>query len=441
MITNQQNQSNGEPRKGAMLIFVLALLVLVLVMVVFSVDIAFMQLSRTELRAAVDAAAKAAAGELTLTNGDKKKAAAKGILAASENVVAGKQLLLEEADFEFGQAVENKNGVWVFKKNRQPYTSVRVTAEKSTASKSGPVDLFFAPILGSDTFSPSQVAVASQFQQEIVLCIDRSHSMTFDDSGVSWSYPSGVLGVDFNGDGSINSNDPLLSYPDPYNSRWAQLTAAVDSFISIIEDRDHPPRVGLVTWGSEIGTSTYEYRLTGQTVPAVIMNTPLEKASGSKEIPPGQLFNLLGKVLTPGEMFKHLRAMYPSSRTPHGTKIMDALFGHGSQFMHGGTNLSAGLDAAVNLLDTQGDPDAKKVVVLLTDGQWNRGRDPIEAATDANAKDIIVHTITFLDAAEQTTMKNVAEKTGGRHFHASSATQLKAIFEELARTLPVALTY
>lgn len=180
-----------------MLVFILALLVVVLVMVVFSVDVAFMQLSRTELRAAVDAAAKAAAGELTLTNGDSNKATTKGILAASENLVAGKPLELIASDFEFGQSVENQNGVWVFKKDRQPYSAVRVTAVKSSSSKSGPVHLFFAPFLGRDTFSPTRVAVASQFKQELVLCIDRSHSMTFNDSGVSWSYPSGVTGVDF----------------------------------------------------------------------------------------------------------------------------------------------------------------------------------------------------------------------------------------------------
>lgn len=425
-----------------MLVFILLLLIVVLVMVVFSVDVAFMQLSRTELRAVVDSAAKAAAGELTLTNGDSNKATAKGILAASENLVAGKKLTLVASDFEFGQSVENKNGVWVFKKNRQPYSAVRVTAEKSTTSKSGPVHLFFAPFLGVDTFSPTRVAVASQFKQEIVLCIDRSHSMTFDDSGVAWSYPGGVTGVDFNGDGNINSNDPLLSYPDPYDSRWAQLTAAVDSFIKIVEDREQVPRVGLVTWGSDIGTSSYEYRLTGQTVPAVITNTHLASPSGPKTTyTPGLIPSIVGLVLTPAQMFDFLRGLFPTAHTVHGEAIMGAVFGHGSQFMHGATNASAGIDAAVALFDAEGDPDAKQVIVLLTDGQWNQGRDPLEAAADALAKKIVIHTITFLDTAEQTTMINVAETTGGRHFHATNAAELKSVFEELARTLPVALTY
>ncbi len=60
----------------------------------------------------------------------------------------------------------------------------------------------------------------------------------------------------------------------------------------------------------------------------------------------------------------------------------------------GGTNLSAGLDNAVAVLSgANSNRFSSKVVVLLTDGQWNQGRDPTAAAYDARAAGIIVHCV------------------------------------------------
>ncbi len=59
----------------------------------------------------------------------------------------------------------------------------------------------------------------------------------------------------------------------------------------------------------------------------------------------------------------------------------------------GGTNLSAGLDQAISIF--QGAiPDLyrTRVIILLTDGQWNDGRDPQLAANDARNAGITVHT-------------------------------------------------
>ena len=48
-------------RRGAMVVLIAMMLVILLMTVTFSVDVAYMQLSRTELRVATDAAARAAA--------------------------------------------------------------------------------------------------------------------------------------------------------------------------------------------------------------------------------------------------------------------------------------------------------------------------------------------------------------------------------------------
>lgn len=397
----QIKNTKAPHRQGTMLVFVLMLLTVILVMVVYSVDVAFMQLARTELRAAVDASAKAAAGELSLSNGNKSMASAAGILAASKNEVAGVPLKLAVGDFEFGQAVEQNDGTWLFQLEHQPYTAVRVTGLKSASTNSGPVNLFFAPIFGNDTFTPQSISVASQFKQELVLVIDRSHSMTWDDSGVEWDYPPGIPESDVYNDGILDWKDSFLSPPHSTDSRWAQLSSSVAKFLQIMDQRTVTPNIALVTWASYLDSNTTEGQLTGETFPAV-----------NRDVNLGTDFSA----------------------------IMSKITDRGNQYMLGRTNLSAGIDEGVAVVVDQASPDSKKTLVVMTDGQWNTGRDPVLAAQDAKALGIVIHTITFLSVDAQTTMIDVAEVTGGRHFHASNATELDAIFEELARTLPVALT-
>ncbi len=111
-----------------------------------------------------------------------------------------------------------------------------------------------------------------------------------------------------------------------------------------------------------------------------------------------------------------------------------------NQPIMGGTNLSAGLDSAVSVLTAaNSNRFSSKVVVLLTDGQWNDGRDPTQAAYDARAAGIIVHCVSML-TQYQTDLEEIATITGGRYYGTSNETQLRAAFEEIARSLPVVLT-
>jgi hypothetical protein len=80
------------------------------------------------------------------------------------------------------------------------------------------------------------------------------------------------------------------------------------------------------------------------------------------------------------------------------------------------------------------------VIILMTDGQWNEGRNPIRAAEDARDKGIIVHVVTFLPDAVSSDAQQVATTTGGLYIHANNEAELVAAFEKLARTLPVVLT-
>jgi uncharacterized membrane protein len=81
--------------------------------IAFSIDYAYMQLIRTELRTATDAAAKAGAENLARTR-DPDQAVAAAVQFASLNKVGGRDFQIRPNDVVLGQAVAGQNGQWNF---------------------------------------------------------------------------------------------------------------------------------------------------------------------------------------------------------------------------------------------------------------------------------------------------------------------------------------
>ena len=124
--------------------------------------------------------------------------------------------------------------------------------------------------------------------------------------------------------------------------------------------------------------------------------------------------------------------------TPDYKEISDAMDKVSPQGWTGiGRGLLMGSDSLVN--DALQRPFAHKSIVLMTDGNQNRGINPLDAADTAIERGQIVHTITFSSGANQTLMKKVADKTGGIHFHADNEEELRDVFREIAAELPVIL--
>jgi len=118
-----------------------------------------------------------------------------------------------------------------------------------------------------------------------------------------------------------------------------------------------------------------------------------------------------------------------------------------------GTAVGEGLALAVERLREH---ETSKVVILLTDGVNNAGDiDPLQAADLAAQHDIKVYAIgagttgfapvpvqvgggrTILQRArveiDEETLREIAKRTGGRYFHASDASGLAAVIEEIDR--------
>jgi Ca-activated chloride channel family protein len=92
------------------------------------------------------------------------------------------------------------------------------------------------------------------------------------------------------------------------------------------------------------------------------------------------------------------------------------------------------------------------VVILLTDGQTNAGYDPVEAARMAGEYGVRVYTVGFGTTKgnivgfggwsmraqlDEEALKKIADMTRGRYFHATSAEDLKAVYNILSRQLVV----
>ena len=97
-----------------MLLLIAICLPIFLMATAFAINVAYMHLARAELRIATDAAARAGARTLSLTQ-SKEAALTAAEEAAARNRVASEPLLLEPADVEFGMNTRlDDASPWIF---------------------------------------------------------------------------------------------------------------------------------------------------------------------------------------------------------------------------------------------------------------------------------------------------------------------------------------
>lgn len=166
-------------RTGAMLPLLAVVMVILFVAAVLSIDIARIHVTRSELRTATDAAARAAVEAL---GREQSEAAAvdAAIAVGAQNIVAGSGLTIDRNNVLFGTSIQNSNGSFSFAEGGRPVNSVRVIGTRTAASPDGPVGLMFGPLFGVTEFEPVQSAVATRTDRDIALVLDVSGSMGRD---------------------------------------------------------------------------------------------------------------------------------------------------------------------------------------------------------------------------------------------------------------------
>ncbi len=229
-------------RRGAMAVWCAVLTPIVLIVGVFASELAYMHLVRVELRTAVDASAHAGGRMLSLsqTPADAVQAAKDG---ARANSVAGRELLLADADIELGRAGPAASGRWAFDAAATPPNAVRVTGRRTAGSPTGAVPVLFAGVFDRRTFEPVKSAISVQVDRDIVLVHDRSGSMTWPVDQVSAGDPPGWSS----------------GMAAPSGARWYDSVNAVDVFFAEIRRTPTTELIGLVTFATD---ATHEVDLT-----------------------------------------------------------------------------------------------------------------------------------------------------------------------------------
>ena len=370
------SSSRSRSRRGAMMVLIALTLPLVVMMTAFAIDVAWMQLVRTELRTATDAASRAGAKTLSLRQ-DEAAARAAAKDAASRNLVASTPLQVIDSEIEIGLGRQaTRNSRFVFTPGGALKNAMRVTGNRTASSAGGPVSLFLGRIFGVDTFEPSQVATATQLDRDICLVVDRSGSMMRD--LVSQNVPGG-----------------FCNPPHPTLSRWGGLNLAVNGFLAELDNTAQLEQCGLASYSS----------------------------AGSR----------CGITFTTSDINAQLDFDYTLIRGEMARLSGQAVAG----FTNIGAGIDEGI---LILTDPLARPFAVKTMVLMTDGRKNRGIEPVISARRAARENITIHTVTFSDEADFPRMRAVAAATGGEHFHAPDAAALERIFRQIAATLPVLLT-
>lgn len=368
--------ASAVERRGAVIILVACFLTIFLIMAAFSIDAAYVQLVQTQLRAATDAASKAATSALVQGKGDAQARTA-AINMAALNRVGGRTFVLASSDITFGQSISQTNGTWLFTAGLTPSRATQIVGSLSSANSNGALNLFFAPVFGASSLALSNTSVASAFACDVALCLDRSGSMKWDTSGTDWIYPS-----PYGSNWQQGYNNP----PRP-GSRWAALDTAVQNFTNILSTANAPPNVAVVTWATD---NTIDLSLQSS-----------------------------------------MSAAY------------NAVHAYTSQNFGGGTNMSGGMADGVTALTGSGARGyAKKIMILMSDGDWNDGTNPVTYANSYCVPNSIqVHTISFLASGTgATVLSNIAAATGGKAYVATDSASLTAAWQDIAYSLPVVLT-
>ncbi len=376
MITNSRLKRQHAVRRGAVIILMVLLLPVAVLVSAIAINLAYIELSRTEMVIATDAAARAGGREL-ITTDSTTAARTRAKQLALMNTVAGRGLNLASSDIQFGTSTRSAGARYNF----SPIflttpNAVRVVAHRDSLNADGKIPLLMPSVLGTSSVATTQEAVSTQMEVDVNLVIDRSGSMAYAANEINGLLPVPALAPP----GWVWGN------PVPPGSRWLDVVAAVNVFANELANSPGAEQLSLSTYADTALTN-------------VSLTTNYASVAGAMNI-------------------------YSMS------------FAQGMTNIGGG--LSEG--AASLMYSPSQRPGAAKVLIVMTDGIHNTGLDPTFAAQAAASSGIMIFTVTFSDEAEQTRMQQVAAIGNGRHYHATNSTQLSAVFRDIAASLPTLLT-
>ncbi len=176
----RHNDQRRRRRRSAGAAFILVLLVLPALLAVSAmvINVAYMELTRTEAQIAVDAATRAAGYEYARTRStDQAYIAARDM--AARNRVAGGSLPLASSDLTYGVAYRpTGDSRYLFQQGGTNPNSVRIETRSLQQNAAKVLKPLF-PVPVPFGFKPLREAINMRTELDIALVIDRSGSMAY----------------------------------------------------------------------------------------------------------------------------------------------------------------------------------------------------------------------------------------------------------------------
>ena len=256
------NLPGDQRRRGAFMVMAVPFLVATMGFMAFGIDIAVITMTKTKMRNAVEAAALAAAQQITdavqttadgITEGgdvsssvqDANSIAVEAAKAMAEKVAGLNGVYVDpETDVKFGKRYQDSSGTFhmMWGEAAKPYNVVKVIARRDNSEEGKPdsqLQLFFAGIMGEKTASVTTSAIAFIEARDIVLVLDYSGSMSYDSEfDAMSSYRLGKSAVEANLDDIWNTLvDSGVTYSDSDKLKfppegYGKIDSAVGEYIS-----------------------------------------------------------------------------------------------------------------------------------------------------------------------------------------------------------------
>lgn len=465
----------GSPyRRAAVLVWTACSLTTLVGFTALAVDMGYTYAVRGELQRTADAAAMAAASGLGSDTEDMHQAAYD--LAneyAGKNSAAGTHIQLSSRDVELGRAVPNDGGMYDFEADDESVNAVRVTVRMTAGSPNGTVPLFFGRVFGLSQVEMSASAVAMLVPRDIAVVIDLSNSMSYDsqlkhesETEINIRQVWEDLGSPTFGKMTTfhDSADQMpkystysekkikeklgldkTAYPYPTGS-WGDYVNYVKNGLDDSwrdpDERRYADRYGLRTWVHYL----LDQRHLASETPALAgcrvqpfhsLKQAVETLADYLAAVDGVDQLALVSYDETGRVDEELTSDYSAVTA---AAYAQQAGGYGSA-----TNISNGIQRArQELTGSRARSNAKKVIILLTDGHANRphnadaGRQAaINSAQHAVDADIQIYTISLGSSADQDLMIEMAEMGGGEHFHVPTVdiSQYEQALQDVFRTL------
>lgn len=236
--------TSTHQRAGAITVLFAVTLPVLLLLVAFAINLAWMELSRTQAFIVADAATRAAGRTYSLT-GDLKQAKLMANEAAARNLIAGSKVSIADSEFTLGTSTRSSSSArYTFTPGGSTPNALKVTISKLSSGKNGAVPFIMPGFLGKSSYEVTRSAVSTRVEVDIAFVVDRSGSMAYaaDEKAIYPPLPKAA------------PKNWFFGQPAPTPSRWRDLASAANTFIDEMDKSVLSEYVSLVTYGDSAST-------------------------------------------------------------------------------------------------------------------------------------------------------------------------------------------